>query len=54
MFRIFTYQDLGELRVHIYGDTFWFVAADLVNLLGHEDTQFLTAEYVSFAEPTKA
>ena len=50
MFRIFTYQDLGELRVHIYGDTFWFVAADLVNLLGHEDTQFLTAEYVSFAD----
>ena len=50
MFRIFTYQDLGELRVHIYGDTFWFVAADLVNLLGREDTQFLTAEYVSFAD----
>ena len=50
MFRIFTYQDLGELRVHIYGDTFWFVAADLVNLLGHEDTQFLTAEYVSVAD----
>ena len=50
MFRIFTYQDLGELRVHIYEDSFWFVAADLVNLLGHEDTQFLTAEYVSFAD----
>ena len=50
MFRVFQYQDLGELRVHIYEDSFWFVAADLVNLLGHEDTQFLTAEYVSFAD----
>ncbi len=50
MFRIFTYQDLGEMRVHIYKDSFWFVAADLVNLLGHEDTQFLTAEYVSYAD----
>ena len=50
MFRIFTYQDLGEMRVHIYEDSFWFVAADLVNLLGHEDTQFLTAEYVSYAD----
>ena len=50
MFRVFQYKDLGELRVYIFGDTFWFVAADLVNLLGHEDTQFLTAEYVSFAD----
>ena len=50
MFRVFQYQDLGELRVHIYDDTFWFVAADLVNFLGHEDAQFLTAEYVSFAD----
>ena len=50
MFRIFTFGDLGELRVYIYDDTFWFVAADLVDLLGHEDTQFLTAEYVSFAD----
>ena len=33
MFRIFTYPDLGELRVYIYDDTFWFVAADLVDLL---------------------
>ena len=50
MIRVFQYQDLGELRVHIYEDSFWFVAADLVNLLGHEDTQFLTAEYVSYAD----
>ena len=37
MFRVFQYKDLGELRVYIFGDTFCFVAADLVNLLGHED-----------------
>lgn len=50
MFRVFQYKDLGELRVYIFGDTFWFVAADLVNLLGHEDAGFLTAEYVSYAD----
>ena len=50
MFRVFTYHDLGELRAYVFNDKLWFVAADLVNLLGHEDTQFLTAEYVSYAD----
>ena len=50
MFRVFTHGSLGELLAYEFNGKLWFVAADLVNLLGHEDTQFLTAEYVSFAD----
>ena len=50
MFRVFTYGDLGELRAYVFNDKLWFVTADIVNLLGCEDTQKLSAQYVSYSD----
>ena len=50
MFRVFTYRDLSTLRVYICDGKLWFVTADIVNLLGCEDTQKLSVEFVSYAD----
>ena len=50
MFRVFRYCDLGELRVYVFNDKLWFVTADIVNLLGYEDTQKLSVEFVSYGD----